>query len=67
MEVVSEGVTRHRDVVGVICNLVCVHHSSRYLDCADEVEEIIAQVVGELFNLLLGHVGTVCDHKVVNR
>lgn len=72
VEIVSEGVTRqgvtiHQDVVGVICNLVRVHHSSWNLDCADEVEEIIAQVVGELLNLLLGHVGSVCDYKVVNR
>lgn len=40
-------------VVGVVCNLVCVHHRAWYFDRAHEVEVVVAQMVRELLNLAL--------------
>lgn len=66
MDIISEGLTWNSDIMGVVGYLVCIHHGGRYLDRAREVEEIIAQVVGELLNLYLRHVGPVCDNVVVH-
>lgn len=66
MEVISEGITWHRNIVSVVCNLVRVHNSSGDFNRADKVEEVVAQVVSELFNLLLCHVGAICDYEVVD-
>jgi len=67
VEIVGKGVTRQRNIMSVICDLVGVHHSSGDLDRADEVEEVVAQVISELFNLLLCHVGAIRNDEVVDR
>lgn len=66
MEIIGEGLTWNSDIMGVVSYLVRIHHGGRYFDWAREVEEIIAQVVGELLNLYLRHVGPVCDNVVVH-
>ncbi len=53
MEVVGETLVWDRDVVGVVSDLVGVHHGCWNFDRSHEVEKVIAEVVGELLNLLL--------------
>lgn len=59
MEIIGKSVTWHSDVVSIVGDLMCVHHRSWYLNCTDEVEEVITQVIGELLNLVLRHICSV--------
>ena len=67
VEIEGETLTRDRDVLRVIGNLVRVHHCGRYLDRAHEIEVVVAEVVSKLFNLILGERGGVLDNVVVDR
>lgn len=53
-------------VVGVVGNLVRVHHSAWHLDRAHKVEVIVTLVVSEFLNFLLLHVGRVLHDVVVD-
>ena len=66
MEIAREPITGDGDVLGVVGNLVRVHHCSRHLYRTHKVEVIVAQVVCELFNLFLGQRSRVIDDVVVD-
>jgi len=54
-------------VVRVVGNLMCVHNRAGYFDGAHKVEVVVAKVVCELFNLLVGQSGSVLGHVIVHR
>lgn len=66
MEIIGEGLTWNSDVVGVVGYFMRIHNSSRDFDCAHEVEEIIAQVISKLLNLIFRHTSPVSDNVVVH-
>jgi hypothetical protein len=52
---------------GIIGNFLGVHSGSRHLDTSPIVHIGVAQVVGELLNVLLGGLGVIVHYIVVNR
>ena len=52
--------------MSVVSDLVSVHNRSWNFDCAHKVEEVVAQAVSELLDLLLVHLGVVLRDVVVN-
>ena len=52
--------------MSVVSDLVSVHNRSWNFDRAHKVEEVVAQAVSELLDLLLVHLGVVLRDVVVN-